>query len=219
MHTPPSLHDEAGIAGDMGRWLVPDLSAIGTPCCLTKQQNTLEIRRRPVPIRRQPQHRRAGHRTHHIWRYHDDQFGLVTLEIIRPEQRTEYRHVTCERHAVAARRTVSAGTWIVELPEESCTAPWLVSWLTSVRTFIAICPSEPTVGTNARLTPYCLNSMVTSLFCCATGIGNSPPTRKLAASPLIAVRFGCARTWISSSCDSVSIRPLISTTCPGVLKL
>ena len=43
-----------------------------------------------------------------------------------------------------------------------------------------IWPSEATVGTKARLTPNCLNSIVTVLFCCATGMGNSSPTRKLA---------------------------------------
>jgi hypothetical protein len=33
---------------------------------------------------------------------------------------------------------------------------------------------------NARPTPYCLSSMVTALLPCDTGIGNSPPARKLA---------------------------------------
>ena len=71
-----------------------------------------------------------------------------------------------------------------------------------------ICPSEATVGTNARLTPNCLNSIVVWLFCWATGMGNSPPTRKLAASPLIAVRFGCARMCTSSSWASASMMAL-----------
>ena len=39
-----------------------------------------------------------------------------------------------------------------------------------------------------------------------TGMGNSPPTRKLAVSPLIAVRFGSASTLTRLSLASASIR-------------
>ena len=45
----------------------------------------------------------------------------------------------------------------------------------------------------ARPTPYCLYSIVTAPSDCDTGIGNSPPARKLAVSPESAVRFGSAR--------------------------
>ena len=96
---------------------------------------------------------------------------------------------------VSARRTVSAGTWIVLLPAASCTAPWVVSALTSGRTLHVDPPTGHHRRHEGKATPYCLNSMLISLFCWPTGIGNSPPTRKLAGSPLMAVRFGSARTW------------------------
>ena len=50
--------------------------------------------------------------------------------------------------------------------------------------------------------------MVMALFCWATGIGNWPPTRKLAGWPLITVRFGSARTRARLSGASASITPL-----------
>jgi hypothetical protein len=44
-------------------------------------------------------------------------------------------------------------------------------------------PSPSTVGVKSRLTPNFLNSMVISLSLLPTGIGYSPPARKLAVSP------------------------------------
>ena len=44
---------------------------------------------------------------------------------------------------------------------------------------------------------------------CATGIGNSPPARKLAVWPEIAVRLGCARIVTMPSSASASITLLI----------
>ena len=68
-------------------------------------------------------------------------------------------------------------------------------------------PDDSTVGTNTSFTPYCLNLIVTSPFCCPTGMGNSPPARKLAGWPLIAVRFGSARMRARFSCTSAEITP------------
>jgi hypothetical protein len=109
---------------------------------------------------------------------------------------------------VSARRTVSAGTWMEELPAVSCTAPWFVSWLTSGLTCRLMRPDDSTVGTKTSFTPYCLKVMVTSPFCWPTGMGNSPPARKLADWPLMAVRFGSARMRAMFSCTSALITPL-----------
>ena len=89
---------------------------------------------------------------------------------------------------VSARRVVSAGT----VKPLSLTEPASLSSLTSGRTRIEMRPSARTIGVNARPTPYCLYSMVTAPSACETGIGNSPPARKLAVSPDSAVRFGSA---------------------------
>ena len=62
-------------------------------------------------------------------------------------------------------------------------------------------PSASTIGVKARPTPYCLYSIATAPSDCETGIGNSPPARKLAVSPESAVRFGSA---------SVVTRPSVS---------
>ena len=89
---------------------------------------------------------------------------------------------------VSARRVVSAGT----TKPLSLTEPASLSSLTSGRTRIEMRPSASTIGVKARPTPYCLYSMVTAPSACETGIGNSPPARKLAVSPESAVRFGSA---------------------------
>ena len=115
---------------------------------------------------------------------------------------------------VSARRTVRPGIEIELLPFPSCTAPWLVNWLTSGRTCSTIRSPLVTVGTKARLMPYCLNSSEIVLFVFAIGIGNSPPTRKLAVSPLSAVRFGSAKVRISWSWFSASIAALMSVPNP-----
>ena len=54
-----------------------------------------------------------------------------------------------------------------------------------------------------RRTPNSLNWIDTAdPFCepCTTGIGNSPPARKLASLPLSATRFGSARLWKMPRC-------------------
>jgi len=77
----------------------------------------------------------------------------------------------------------------------------VVSWLTSGRICRLRRVGDITVGTTARLTPNVLNStviVVWPLFTLpATGIGNSPPARKLAVSPDRAVRLGSARMVIN----------------------
>ena len=82
--------------------------------------------------------------------------------------------------------------------------PWMTTASTLDRTITsgATChriePSPRTVGRNDTRTPY-------SLYCivivppppaplCGTGIGNSPPARKLACSPFNATSVGLART-------------------------
>jgi len=76
-------------------------------------------------------------------------------------------------------------------------------------------PSASTVGVNARLTPNGLNSTVIAVVPvpvfppCETGIGNSPPARKLAVSPDSATRVGSASVVIApffSSASSVTLK-------------
>jgi len=64
--------------------------------------------------------------------------------------------------------------------------------LTSGRTFMLMRPVDSTVGVKAMLTPYCLYSMDVTPSACGIGTGNSPPARKVAVAPEIAVRFGSA---------------------------
>ncbi len=96
------------------------------------------------------------------------------------------------------------------LPAASRTAPASVSSLTSGRTRRLMRPSPRTVGTKARPTPYCLNWIVTTPSRSATGIGNSPPARKDAVSPLFAVRLGSARMFTRRFCASRSRTPFTS---------
>ena len=119
---------------------------------------------------------------------------------------------------VSARRTVRAGIWMVELLAVIDTAPCCVSSLTSGRTCRLIAPSDSTVGTKASEMPYCLKSIVTLLSAVATGSGNSPPTRKLAGSPLTVVRLGSARTCTSWSCDNASMMVSSVAVVPPTLK-
>ena len=89
--------------------------------------------------------------------------------------------------------------------------------LTSGATTKLITPSASTVGVNARLTPNGLNSTVMLLEALPpppppwlTGIGNSPPARKLAVSPDSATSVGSA---------SVVITPLVSSASSVALTL
>src|SRR5882757_196621 len=72
-----------------------------------------------------------------------------------------------------------------------------------------------TVGVKARLTPKLLNSTVivgNPLVAAEEpeiGTGNSPPARKLAVWPDIAVRFGSARLVMNPSCSSAEIIALV----------
>src|SRR4029453_12097026 len=70
------------------------------------------------------------------------------------------------------------------------TRPWLKSRLeTSGRILRLIVSPSTTVGVKRIPTPNSLNSMVTRLFSCATGYGNSPPDRNFASRPLWVTRF------------------------------
>src|SRR4051812_18302022 len=82
------------------------------------------------------------------------------------------------------------------------TAPSFESSDTSVKTLRLIRPSDSTTGVKFSETPNFLNSTVPAVHTPAVheggvGTGNSPPTRKLAPSPEMAVRFGSARTRIT----------------------
>ncbi len=89
--------------------------------------------------------------------------------------------------------------------------------LTSGATSMLITPSASTVGVKARLTPNSLNSTEIASPPSppwATGIGNSPPARKLAVSPDSATSVGSARvvtTPLRSSAFNVALisRPAI----------
>src|SRR6266850_5069622 len=76
-----------------------------------------------------------------------------------------------------------------------------------------------TVGVKARLTPKLLNSTEivgkppVEADDPEIGTGNSPPARKLAVWPDIAVKFGWARCVMNPSCS----RALIVACAPGIL--
>ncbi len=104
---------------------------------------------------------------------------------------------------VSTRRTVSPGT----LTPPVVTLLFASTSLTSGRTFRLIRLSASTVGVKSSDTPNGLNSTVIAPVdepACATGIGISPPARKLAVSPDIAVRFGSASIVIKPSWSSAS---------------
>ena len=84
-------------------------------------------------------------------------------------------------------------------------------WLTSGSIFRLITPSPSTVGVKASPTPYFLNSIPMLPRFEETGIGNSPPARKLAVSPESAVRFGSARRRTTPRSSSACSRPSACT--------
>ncbi|MNF77729.1 hypothetical protein D3C84_598810 [compost metagenome] len=91
---------------------------------------------------------------------------------------------------VSVRRTVRAGTTVPAM----LTALVKSSSLTSGATFSAIRFFPTMVGVRVRRIPNSLYSMDTlSLPELGTGIGISPPARKLALCPLSATRLGRAR--------------------------
>src|SRR5207342_3711450 len=92
-----------------------------------------------------------------------------------------------------ARRVWSPGTRRLLITTEALGSIELTSGATSR----LITPSASTVGVKARLTPNCLNCTEMALSppllpLWATGIGNSPPARKLAVSPDSATNVGSA---------------------------
>src|ERR1700682_1367128 len=79
---------------------------------------------------------------------------------------------------------------------------------TSVFTFRLMRPSDNTTGVKARATPNCLNEGGGGAAPGNTGgggIGNSPPARKEADSPEIAVRVGSANVWTTPACSIARI--------------
>ena len=87
---------------------------------------------------------------------------------------------------------------------------------TSVSTLRLILPSDMTTGVKFRPTPNFLNWIWVWQFRVVgsqvkpEGIGNSPPARKFAVSPEIAVRFGSANVRITparSIARSVAVTP------------
>ena len=96
--------------------------------------------------------------------------------------------------SVSVRRVDSAGT----RKPERLTPLAKSSELTSGLTLRLIRSPFRTVGVNDSRTPNSLNTIVTAVLlppACATGYGYSPPARKLASLPLLAMRFGSARLW------------------------
>ena len=109
------------------------------------------------------------------------------------------------RPAVANDCPLASSTVVLERRVESpgmakpltLTLPISLSSLTSGATSRRILPSPRTSGRKFSRMPNSLYSTVTVLpppttEPCTTGMGNSPPTRKVALSPLIATRFGSA---------------------------
>src|SRR6185503_9551469 len=77
------------------------------------------------------------------------------------------------------------------------------------------------VGVQSSETPNFLNSTVivgvepaVDAAAPAIGTGNSPPARKLAGWPLVAVRFGSARTVTNPSCASAETVAAVSQVAP-----
>ncbi len=90
---------------------------------------------------------------------------------------------------VSAERVVRPGMFT---PFMSMPLAGVIS-LTSGRTWMLMRLFDSTVGWNSRLAPKRRNCTEVWPKPCATGIGISPPARKLAFSPEMAVRFGSAR--------------------------
>ncbi|MNR01249.1 hypothetical protein D3C85_1170470 [compost metagenome] len=104
------------------------------------------------------------------------------------------------------------------VPAPMVRPPWLVSSDTSTLTCREMRPSDRTTGRKARPTPKGLYSTVIWPFRSRpAGIGNSPPARKLAASPLTEVRFGSARvrTRPTRSKALIMASPLFNPSEPG----
>src|SRR3984885_4162135 len=100
---------------------------------------------------------------------------------------------------VEASRRISAGTVTPPVID----TPWAgSSWLTFGLMMRLIWPSLSTVGVKDRPTPYFLYSIAVWPSEPGTGIGYSPPARKLAVSPDSAVRLGCARLRTRPFCSS-----------------
>ena len=102
---------------------------------------------------------------------------------------------------VLARLTLSPGTETPPILTELVVS----NWLTSGATFKLITPSSKTVGVKARPTPNFRYSIPISPSPVGTGIGNSPPARKLAVSPDIETRLGSAKVRIIPSSSKASI--------------
>ena len=115
--------------------------------------------------------------------------------------------------SVSVRRVESAGTRKPSTRRRRCAKS---SELTSGLTLRLIRSPPRTVGVKFRRTPNSLNMIVTELRAaapaCTTGYGNSPPARKLASLPLIAIRFGSARLWkrpLFCSARTTAPRPVL----------
>src|ERR1700719_885948 len=107
---------------------------------------------------------------------------------------------------VEASRTVSAGTVTPPVMD----TPWAgSSWLTFGLITRLIWPPRSTVGVKDRPTPYFLYSIAVWPSEPGTGIGYSPPARKLAGSPHSAVGWGCGglrtRPFCRSALSSTSM--------------
>src|SRR5437764_5089918 len=93
------------------------------------------------------------------------------------------------------------------------TALVFVSWLASGRTRRLRCWASITVGVKSSRIPTSLHAtvIVAMPFAAdpATGTGNSPPARKLAGCPEVAVKLGSARIVISPSCARASTVRLV----------
>ena len=201
----------------------PDSRSVSRLRCTANSSRCSAARRCRSPAR-------AGRpgRLHDVRRDDHDHLGLVVLEVLRRKQPADDRQPAdfrnlrhgvgrlalkqpADREALPARqldRRVDAphrgpGT----LTPPVVTLLFASTSLTSGRTFRLIRLSASTVGVKSSDTPNGLNSTVIAPVdepACATGIGISPPARKLAVSPDIAVRFGSASIVIKPSWSSAS---------------
>ena len=79
---------------------------------------------------------------------------------------------------------------------------------TSGATAMLILLLASTVGVKVSEAPNCLNRIEMTPSACGTGIGNSPPARKLASCPLNATSVGSARIFTILFCFNASMNPV-----------
>jgi hypothetical protein len=183
-------------------------------------EEEFRFRRLPESIQRRRQHVRMRRRLNEPRRHDDDQFALIALVTFGREQRPQHRHIaeprrlpdivgiivlqqTRDGKACPSRSSIVVSARRTEIPGISMLAarmPLLRSRAeTSGRTRRLTSPSPKhgrgEIQPDTELLEF-HGDLAIALA--ATGIGNSPPARKLAVSPDRATRFGSASVRIDA---------------------